>query len=189
MNTTSSEELYWHDTYTWAMQQAEALRRRNFAAIDWENLIEEVEDIGRCERRTWTSHCKNLVEHMLKLEWRDPGEPETGPRWIDTVHNARISMRETIEDNPGLLSQRPEMLGRAWVRGRNTAVVGLATYEVGATVGSDFRNACCRWEKQLPAECPYTVEQIEDLYWWPEGISRKFEPREKDGGRDDRIGD
>lgn len=188
MNTMSTEDLYWHDTYSWAMQQAEALRRRDFEAVDWENLIEEVEDMGRSERRTWTSHCKNLVEHMLKLEWRDPREAEVGQRWIDTVRNARISMRETIEDNPGLQSQRPEMLSRAWVRGRNAAVVGLASYEVGATVGSNFRNACRRWEKQLPAECPYTVAEMEDFDWWPEGIARKFEHREKDGGRDARIG-
>lgn len=94
------------------MQQAEALRRRDFATINWENLIEEVEDMGRSERRTWTSHCKNLVEYMLKLEWRDPGELETGPRWIDTVHNARLSMRETIEENPGLQSQRLQSVGK-----------------------------------------------------------------------------
>ena len=64
-------ELYTRDFYSWAMQQADALRRRDYAAVDWENVIEEIEDVGRSERRTWTSHCAVLVEHVLKLEhWK-----------------------------------------------------------------------------------------------------------------------
>lgn len=106
----SSEELYWRDTYSWAMQQAEALRHRDLEALDWDNLIEEVEDIGKHHRDQWTSYCENVVEHMLKLRHWRVWEPETGQSWLDTIVKARRRMARTIRRNPGLKSERPAML-------------------------------------------------------------------------------
>ena len=61
------DELYLSDAYTWAMQQAEALRRRDLDAIDWDNVIEAVEHAGRSERSSWKNHCARAIEHLIKL--------------------------------------------------------------------------------------------------------------------------
>ena len=60
--------LYDEDTWTWAREQAAALRRRDGEAIDWENVIEEIECMGRSEEHAWTSLCTNVISHLLKIE-------------------------------------------------------------------------------------------------------------------------
>lgn len=171
---TPWDELYWRDTYAWAMQQAEALRRRDWGAVDWDNLLEEIEDLGRSERRSWMIHCSNVIAHLLTWEHWDRGGPEPESGWSRSIRDARLSMEAILDDNPCLQTQRAEMLRRAWANGRATAVEELAGYEVGAEGGPDFQSACRRWEERLPAECPYPGEQLGERDWWPEGIRRKF---------------
>ena len=70
------DELYWRDSYSWAMQQADALRRRDFAGVDWENVIEEIEDLARSEARRLISQYVRIMEHFLKLQYREPRETD-----------------------------------------------------------------------------------------------------------------
>ena len=58
---TKSSDLYQRDGYSWALQQAEALRRRDLEQIDWENVIEEIEGLARAERKAWVSHCGHAI--------------------------------------------------------------------------------------------------------------------------------
>ncbi len=60
--------LYQLDLFTWAEHQAEFLRRRDWDAVDLENVSEEIEGLARNERRVWTSLCARAVQHLLKLE-------------------------------------------------------------------------------------------------------------------------
>ena len=69
--------LYDRDFYTWAVQQAAALRRRDFSAVDWENVIEEIESLARTEERSLKSQYARAMEHLLKLQYR--GDEETEP--------------------------------------------------------------------------------------------------------------
>ena len=54
-------ELYDSDGYSWAIEQADALRRRDFAAVDWDHVIEEIKDVGKAEIRSWTSYCARTI--------------------------------------------------------------------------------------------------------------------------------
>ncbi len=139
-------ELYTRDFYSWAMQQADALRRRDYAAVDWENVIEEIEDVGRSERRTWTSHCAVLVEHMLRLEHWKSEDYEGGKSWFVSIRNARRGMLSVLEDNLGLKPVRDEVMRRAWKTGRSAAGDALADYESGeADDGAAWRKSRRRW--------------------------------------------
>ncbi len=60
--------LYDIDGYTWARQQAAALRRRDIDAIDWENVSEELEGLARTDARRWMKFCARTLEHLLKIE-------------------------------------------------------------------------------------------------------------------------
>ncbi len=62
------EDLYERDYYSWALEQAQALRARRTEALDWENLAEEVEGLGRGEVRELESRLEVLLVHLLK--WR-----------------------------------------------------------------------------------------------------------------------
>jgi hypothetical protein len=61
-------DLYNDDTLTWSEQQAELLRRRSANALDWANLAEEIEDVGRSQLRAVESHLVQALLHGLKAE-------------------------------------------------------------------------------------------------------------------------
>lgn len=167
-------DLYHADCYTWALQQAAALRRGDFEAVDWENVIEEIEDVGKSQKRAWESQCRRLVQHILELKHWQPEDPEVGRGWILSVQNARIEMEDTIDENPGLKSERDEMLRNAWRYGRKLAAIELANYDSGSEEVRGYKEAKRKWMQLIPEACPYTVEQIEDEEWWPEEVRRKF---------------
>lgn len=163
-------ELYRNDSYTWALEQAAALRRRDFHAVDWDNVIEEVEDVGRSRERAWESQCQTIVLHMLQLQHWQPEDPMIGMGWILAVDNARLELEKTVDKNPGLKSARDQMLRDAWRYGRRLAVNQLAIHEFGSQGASGYKNAQRRWMQRIPESCTYTLAQIEDEDWWPEEV-------------------
>ena len=66
--STSPDNLYKQDDYTRAKQQAGNLRRRDLEQIDWNNVIEEIESVGRSEKTRWASHCAIANERMLAVK-------------------------------------------------------------------------------------------------------------------------
>jgi Domain of unknown function DUF29 len=62
-----SSDLYERDYYAWLQDQVRALREHRSEDVDWENVAEEIEDLGKSERRGISSHLATLVEHLLKL--------------------------------------------------------------------------------------------------------------------------
>ena len=100
---TEPENLYDRDFYTWARQQANALKQRNFTAIDWENITEEIEALVRAEESSLRSQYVRIIEHFLKLQYRKDrdGEPEAVAGWLNSISNAQIEIEELLQDCPG----------------------------------------------------------------------------------------
>ena len=149
--------LYNRDFWAWTQEQAGALRRRDFGVIDWDNLIEEVETLGRSEKSAWTSHCKNVISHLLKIEY----SPATGSidHWREEIEEWRGEMYEALADNPGMKGEISEMLRKAWMRGCRAAVKKLAghTRPGGGVVGKAVLREL---QQRLPQECPYSLVEI-----------------------------
>jgi hypothetical protein len=61
MGTTN---VYDQDFYRWALQQSQLLRERQFDQVDWQNVIEEIEDLGRSQYRALTSAVEQLTWHL-----------------------------------------------------------------------------------------------------------------------------
>ncbi len=171
--TREMDELYRRDGYAWAMQQAEALRRRDFNAVDWDNVIEELEDMGRHEVRRLKSQYARAIEHLLKLQYRGPGETEPMAGWRRSVNQARAEIKKVLRDNPGLKSECDEVFAKAWLDAREDAIDAFVDH---ATEGIKDNSMHLReqkrltreWSQALPQENPYTREQIEDSFWLPE---------------------
>jgi hypothetical protein len=84
-------DLYDEDIITWSEQQAELLRRRASNALDWDNLAEEIEDVGRSQLRAVQSHLVQALLHDLKAEaW--PLSPEV-PHWRAEARGQRDDAR------------------------------------------------------------------------------------------------
>lgn len=148
----SAAELYTSDAYSWAMQQADALRRGDLKAVDWDNVIEEIESVGRSERNSWESLCGRALEHLLAIEFWSRATDKALRHWAREVMHFRRRMADVLDSNPGLKGQYAAMYASAWRSARRAAVDRLTEYEDPA-MPKETRRA---WDRQrLPLECPY----------------------------------
>lgn len=110
--------LYTQDFYRWACQQAQLLRKQDYAQVDWENLIEEVEDLGRSEYRALVSAIEQLSLHLLKWQYQPTLR---SPSWRYSIDKQRLKIERILEDNPSLQSQLEEAIRKGYRYGRKGA--------------------------------------------------------------------
>ena len=164
-NPFAPARLYEIDCYTWAMQQAAAVRGRDHAAIDWENVAEELEGLARAEARLWTNLCGRAIEHLLKIEYYDCPTDRVLRHWQREVEAFRHDMADTIRDNPGLLGRYGELYARAWRIGRRKAANRLTEY-TESNVAEGLQDPISGkklhhlWDRRLPRENPYAQEHV-----------------------------
>ena len=102
--------LYDQDFVRWTEEQAAALRQAKSQSLagtggtnpplDWENLAEEIESLGKSDRRELRWQITRILRHLLKLEASPAAEPRTG--WRATIDEARTEVEGLLEDSPSL---------------------------------------------------------------------------------------
>ena len=142
MTTTINYET---DFYLWTQQQAALLRQGLLSAVDVENLAEEVESMGKKDRRSIGSHLRNILLHLLK--WRYQPE-RRGNSWIESIGNARDEVEDILADSPSLAPQLDALTAAEYPRARRKAAK-----ETGLPLAT------------FPESCPFTVEEITGDYW------------------------
>src|ERR1700739_4341982 len=97
-----ANELYDRDFLLWTKEQATALRRatRSNLPLDWENLAEEIESLGRSQRSELNSQIRRILRHLFKLEASPAVDPRGG--WRATIRDARAEIEELLETSPSL---------------------------------------------------------------------------------------
>ena len=95
-------ELYDQDFYLWTKEQAEALRRAKHSnlPLDWENLAEEIESLGKSDRRELRSQIRRILRHLFKLAACPAREPRAG--WRSTINDGRGEIEDVLRDSPSL---------------------------------------------------------------------------------------
>ena len=100
----SAADLYEQDFVRWTEQQSSALREAATVGtnlpLDWENLAEEVESLGRSQRHELRSRIAGILEHLLKLEHSPATDPRRG--WIETIARQRSEIEPLLDDSPSL---------------------------------------------------------------------------------------
>ncbi|HXG19696.1 MAG TPA: DUF29 domain-containing protein [Methylomirabilota bacterium] len=136
------------DYHAWLIEQAAHLRARRFDKLDAEAIAEELEDMGRGERRAIESHLKNLLLHLLK--WSRQAKRRSGS-WRDSIDTARDAIADLLDDSPSLRPYLSEFVERQYPRARRSAAnqTGLAA-------------------TNFPPVCPFTLAQILDYEFFPE---------------------
>src|SRR6516165_5640679 len=102
--------LYDEDFVRWTEEQAAALRRAKDSTLplDWENLAEEIESLGKSDRRELRSQITRILRHLLKLEASPAAEPRAG--WRATIREARSEIEGVLEDSPSLRRETQAMI-------------------------------------------------------------------------------
>jgi Domain of unknown function DUF29 len=138
---------YEEDFYAWTVEQSRLLRAGELSEIDVANIAEEIEGIGRSDRRELRSRLVVLVTHLLK--WRyQPGARSKS--WSATIDEQRLQIEEVLAESPSLRPKAATMFSDAYAiaRARAIAETGLA-------------------EEAFPELCPFTLDEV---------LSRDFLP-------------
>jgi hypothetical protein len=146
----SKLDLYNHDFYAWTQQQAALLRECKVHDLDCTNLAEELESLGRSDKRELGNRLHILVMHILKRRYQPEGHVDSHS-WEDTVWHQRTQLTLLLEESPSLRRELPARLARHYPLARREAAretrLPLVTF---------------------PETCPWTIEQILDEDFWPE---------------------
>src|SRR6266853_146846 len=148
----STASLYEEDFYAWTQQQAELLRRLPVVGneIDLEHIAEEIEDLGRSDLRAAQSLCEHIVEHFLKLEYSGLEQP--ADHWRDEIVEWRLQLEKILTRS---IEAKLDLPGR---------------YKAALRLVRRLERDVPGFASRLPAECPYTLEQIigsRDEDWFP----------------------
>lgn len=114
------DSTYEKDFYKWTGTQAKLLRRGDFKKIDIDNLIEEIESLGKSDKRALKSHLINLLTHLLKIEYQ-PESRGNSNSWNASVKNARLEILLIMEDSPSLKKELTKMIEGAYNLARQNA--------------------------------------------------------------------
>ena len=117
------------DVYAWSERQGALLRRLaageriNNADLDWPNIAEEIESVGRSERSALSSHIGNVLEHLIKLQISSATEPRAG--WKETILRGRSEAQELLRDSPSLRPSLGDIIALRLPTARRLAVAAL----------------------------------------------------------------
>src|SRR3954447_9526410 len=126
----ATDTLYEQDFMLWAEQQGEELRRAaregSNLPIDWENIAEEIETLGRSQHSELKSTVHNIISHLIKLAY----SPAT-PNWLGWETEISVFRRQLeglLELSPSLRPSLPELVAREMPRATRTAVLSLRKF-------------------------------------------------------------
>ena len=137
---------YEQDYYLWTQAMAKALKERDYSSIDWDNLIEEIEDMGKSQKRALESLLMRLTEHLLKLKYWEAEKTRNKRHWRSEIVNFRILLKKRLKESPSLRAKLDELY-------------------------AEIFPGCKRSVQQLfdlPEQVELNLEQVLDEDWFPD---------------------
>jgi hypothetical protein len=143
-----SNSLYDRDFYAWANEQAALLRAGHLSEADIENIAEEIESMGRSEKRELINRLAVLLTPLLKWQFQPTLR---GNSWRLTIEEQCYRLENHLNDNPSLKSQVAPALKDAYK---------LALVQAERETGHS--------RSTFPAISPFTYENVVNPDFWPE---------------------
>lgn len=144
----NKQSLYETDFLRWIETTVEKLRDRDYSNVDWENLIEEIETMGRSERKSLKSNLIVVLMHLLK--WQYQPELRSGS-WKGSIAEHRRRIRDELKDSPCLKPYLEEVFAQCYAD-----AIAQASAETGLPA------------EAFPPSCPYTSTEVLDAGFLPE---------------------
>jgi hypothetical protein len=139
---------YDSDFYLWSEGQAALIRAGKFDQLDIENVAEEIESLGRSDKRALGSQLRRLLMRLLKWEHQASRRSQS---WRNSINSARDELRVIVQDSPSLKTVLEASLLSEYRTARKRAAE--ETKQSG---------------KNFPADCPYSFVQILEEDFWPD---------------------
>jgi hypothetical protein len=117
----ANQALYDQDYYLWLRTTINQLRAGQFTSVDLDNLIEELEDMGRSQKRAIKSLLIRLLEHLLKLKYGDSERERNEGNWKGEIRTFRREIKEGLKDSPSLKPYILEIFEECYQEARKEA--------------------------------------------------------------------
>ncbi|MGI0479598.1 DUF29 domain-containing protein [Geminocystis sp. CENA526] len=140
------KELYEIDDYLWIQETVKLLKEKKFNQLDLENLIEELDDLGRERKNKVESLLEQIIKHLLLLEYWESEYEFNSAHWEAEITAFRTQLRKSLTTN--LYNHLQQEL--------------ISIYQ-------DALKYVKRKSRlnTFPNQCPYTLEQLLDENWFP----------------------
>ena len=145
---TSRRSLHDSDFYAWSLEQAALLRAGRVGEADLAAIADEIESMGKTEKRELASRLTVLLMHLLKWERQPAGR---GSSWRLSIANARDEIADLLADNPSLKAVLDDVTASSYRFARRKAAIE-----------TDMA------EDAFPAQCPWSFAQAIEESFWPE---------------------
>jgi Domain of unknown function DUF29 len=136
------------DFYAWSFEQAALLRQRRTAEADLDLIAEEIESMGKTEKRELVSRLTVLLLHLLKWRFQPKGRSNS---WRLSVANARDEIADLIADNPSLKSMLDDLTEQAYRYARRKPAIETSL-----------------GEERFPGQCAWSFAEAMDEDFLPE---------------------
>jgi hypothetical protein len=146
-----NRQEYEKDFYAWALHNAKLLRAGRLSEIDIENIAEEIESMGKRERRELINRFAILIAHLLNWEYQPARRSKS---WECTIKEQRFELIDLLEESPSLKHEIEDQLSHAYKK-----ALLIAEKETGFEL------------KNVPKNCPFSLRQV---------LREDFFPKEKE---------
>jgi len=139
---------YEKDFYAWALENAQLIRNGKFSEVDIKNVAEELEDMGKSEKRQLVNRLAVLMGHLLKWEFQPQ---RRGNSWKNTIDHQRSRLKKLLNESPSLKNELLERISEAY-----KDALFIASDETGLP------------KEDFPQDENYTLEQLLNDAFFPE---------------------
>jgi ribosomal protein L29 len=144
------QKAYEKDFYAWTFHNAELLRQGKFSEIDINNVAEELESMGKKDKRELMRRLAVLLAHLLKLRFQSA---RAGNSWKYTIKEQRRMLKKLLKESPSLKHEIELKVDEAY----EDAVI-IAAGETGL------------YETSFPEQCPFDLKECLDEEFFPEAL-------------------
>jgi hypothetical protein len=144
-----SSSLYEQDYYQWIAMTVKQIRQGKLADVDWHNVLEELETLGRSEKRQLKSRLMVLIEHLLKLAYWNAERDYNARGWNNTIVEQRRQIELLLQDSPSLQPILADLLAECYAQARK---------DTSRKTGLDLDT--------FPDYPPFSLEQVLDFDYY-----------------------
>jgi hypothetical protein len=144
---TNYQQLYETDDLQWLEETIALLKNRQFEALDLDNLIEELEDLGSEKRNAVVSLLDQVIRHLLLLEYWESEVTNNSIHWQGEIYNFRLQLQDKM----------------------TKTLYNHLVYKLDSIYGRALKAVNIKTQKSvdLPEKCPYSLEELLDIDWLP----------------------
>jgi Domain of unknown function DUF29 len=141
--------LYKEDYYLWIKTTVKQLQEKNLDLVDWTNLIEEIDSLGKQQQQELENRLIVLIEHLLKLAYWEEEKAYNQRGWQGTIIEQRKQIFRLLKKNPSLKPYLLEIFPECYTDARDIAIAktGLS-------------------QEIFPSTPTFTIEQSVDEKWF-----------------------